>query len=207
MKPVIIVTGVPHSFTSMISKFLIDNGAFTKEIWDNPKWDMSYSRFEEKDLQHFVNKRKQFKQYNLKSYFNSLPKDEIVMAKMPLCIYFINELDKYTNRKIKVVYVLRNPEQIILSSMEKSRKSFIYYFQRMSWLYDFMVDCKFELLPFVSERIKKDGDKLISFCELDPPKIIYSSVRKMTQRNPTYLKYRFANFFWKLLSKFFNVFK
>ncbi|MEJ2629155.1 MAG: hypothetical protein P8078_11425, partial [bacterium] len=75
-KPFIIINGVPHSYTSMISKFLIDNGAYTKEIWDNPKWDISYSRFEEKEMQNFVNTRKKFKDYDLTGYFDSLPKDK-----------------------------------------------------------------------------------------------------------------------------------
>jgi len=206
-KPFIIVNGVPHSYTSMISKFLIDNGAFTKELWDNPKWDFPYSRFEEKDMQEFVNARKKFKNYDLTSYFDSLPEDEVVMAKHPLSIFFINELDKFTDRKIKVVYIIRNPEQIILSSMDKGGKSFIYYFQRICWLHDFMVDCKFELLPFIAERIKKDGKRLLDFCELSTEKIDYSSVRSMEKRKPTYLKYRFANFFWKRLNKFFKVYK
>lgn len=205
-KPFIIINGVPHSYTSMISKFLIDNGAYTKEIWDNPKWDISYSRFEEKEMQNFVNTRKKFKDYDLTGYFDSLPKDKIVMAKHPLSIFFINELEKYTDRKIKVVYTIRNPEQIIMSSVEKSGNSFIYYFERICWLYDFMVDCKFELLPFVAERIRKDGKRLLDFCELSPGKINYNSVRSMDRRKPTYAKYRFANFFWKRLSKFFRIF-
>lgn len=55
--PIVIVCGVPHSYTSMISKFLKDNGAYSQETWDNPKWNLSYSRHEDKELQTFVDKR------------------------------------------------------------------------------------------------------------------------------------------------------
>jgi len=206
MKPFIVISGVPHSYTSMISKFLMDNGAYTKEVWDNPKWEMPYHRFEEKEVLKFVNARKKFKKYDLTDYFNSLPTDKVVVAKVPLSIMFINELEQFTDREIKVVYVLRNPEQIILSSLDKSDKSFIYYFERISWLHDFVVECKFELLPFISERIKKDGKRLLDFCELPSDHINYDSVGSMEKREVSYLKYRFANFFWKRLSKFFKVF-
>lgn len=206
MKPVIIVTGTPHSYTSMISKFLIDNGAYAKETWDNPKFNMKYSRYEDKDIQDFVNQRKKFKKYNLTDYFKSFPDNQVCITKMPLSIYFVNELDKFTTRPIKVIYVMRNPEQIILSSMEKGGKSFIYYFQRMSRLYDFMVNCKFDLLPFVSERIKSDNKRILEFCKLSPNKIDLSSIKKLHHRKPTYLKFRFANFFWKRLSRFFRLF-
>ncbi len=207
MKPIIIVNGVPHSYTSGISKFLIDNGGYAKQIRKNPKYNIHYPTYEEQELQEFVEKKKKFKDYDLKSYFEALPADEVIIAKEPLSIFFLDELKKYTKRKIKVVFVMRNPEQIILSSMEKGGKSFIYHFNRISWIYDFMVDCDFELLPFIAERIKKDGPRLLEFCELNPNKIDYSSIRKFSKRKPKYFKYRFANFFWKRLSKFFKVFK
>lgn len=207
MRPIIIVCGPPHSYTSMVSKFLIDNGGYANEIRQNPEYDINYPTYEEKELQKFVKNRKRFSKYNLKHYFKSLPNDEVIIAKEPLSIYFMNDLAKYTSRKIKFVCVMRNPGQTILSSMDKSGKSFIYYFQRLSWLYDFMVDCEFELLPFVSERIKKDGPRLLKFCELNPDKINYGSIRKFSKRKPKYIKYRFSNFIWKKLSKLFNVFK
>lgn len=207
MKPIIIVNGVPHSYTSGISKFLIDNGGYAKQIRENPKYDIPYSTYEEQELQEFVEKKKIFKDYDLKSYFDSLPEDEVVIAKEPLSIFFLDDLKKYTGRDIKVVFVMRNPEQIILSSMEKGGRSFIYHFNRICWIYDFMVDCDFPLLPFIAERVKKDGPRLLKFCELNPDKIDYSSIREFSKRKPKYIKYRFANFFWKRLSKFFRVFK
>ena len=205
-KPFILICGAPHSFTSMVSKFLIDNGAYVKELWGETTKKFKYYRYEELETHNFVQKRKKFKKYDLTGYFNSIPKNKVVMAKEPGIVYFIKELAQFTNRKVKIIYVMRNPEQIIMSSMEKSKRSFIYYFEKIIWMYDFIVECDYEVLPFMAERIKEDGKRLLDFCELSPRKINYSSVRSMKKRKPTYLKYRFANFFWKRLSKFFRVF-
>jgi len=190
----------------MISSFILDNGAYANEIWDNPKYHLSYTRLEERELQNFVSKKTKFKDYDLKNYFASLPTDRVAMAKAPLATFFINDLAKYTKREIKVIYVIRNPEQIILSSIEKSNKSFIFYFERIAWMYRFMVDCQFEVLPVIAERIKKDGKKILEYCELPSDNINYDSIKPLKSRKPNYLKYRFANILWKRLSIFFEVF-
>lgn len=206
MKPFILICGVPHSYTSLISNFLIDNGAFSKEIWDNPKYDLNYSRYEDKEIQKFVGKRKKFQKYDLTHYFDSLPSDKVIVAKAPLSTFFLNELQQFTNRRIKVVYVIRNPEQVILSSMEKSGKSFIFYFERIAWMHRFIVHCDYDVYPFIAKRIRKDAKKLLEFCELPVSKIDFSSVKPLKERKPTYKKYRFSNFIWKRLSRLFRVY-
>jgi len=60
MKPIILVCGTPHSYTSLTSKFLIDNGGFTTHLWDNPKFDLPYSRYENKEIQDFVKRPEKF---------------------------------------------------------------------------------------------------------------------------------------------------
>ena len=203
--PIVIVCGVPHSYTSMISKFLKDNGAHSQETWDNPKWNLSYSRHEDKELQTFVDKRSKFQKYDLAGYFKSFPVDQVGLSKAPLSTFFLNELPQYTDRKIKVVFVMRNPEQIIQSSLEKSGKSFIFYFERIAWMYRFIQDCILEVLPFMAERIKQDATRLLDFCGLEVDEIDYSSIRSMQHREVSYIKYRFANFIWKKMSRFFRI--
>ena len=206
MKPFILVCGVPHSFTSMVSNFIIDNGAYSKEIWNNPKYNLPYSRFEERVFQEYVDNRRKFKEYDLTDYFDSLPADEVTVAKVPLSVFFINDLSKYTDRTIKIVYVIRNPEQVILSSLEKSRKSFIFHFEMIAWVHRFIADCKFEVFPLIAERIKMDGQQLLNFCELSNKEIKYDSIKPFQTRKPEYYKYRFANFVWKRLSRFFQIY-
>ena len=78
-KPLIIVCGSPHSLTSMIQKFLIDNGAHPGETKEEYAELAQYDKYEDKHIKKFANKRKQFKQHNLKDYINSLPTDCSVM--------------------------------------------------------------------------------------------------------------------------------
>lgn len=208
MKPFILVCGVPHSLTSMVAKFLMDNGAYSKETWDNPKYNsLNYSRYEDKDIQNFVNKRKNFQNVNLTDYFISFPNDKVIMAKAPRAAFYINEFRKYTKRKIKVVYVMRNPEQIIISSMEKSKKSFIFYFERIVWMYRFITDCQYEVLPVIAERLQQDAKRLLEYCELPVKQIDTSSIKPIRSRKADYIRYRFANAIWKFLSKMFILYQ
>lgn len=213
-KPIILTCGTPHSYTSMTSRFLMDNGGYCDDTWDNPKYDLNYSRYESKEIQEFVYNRKNFKSKDLMEFFASLPKDKIVTLKAPLLIFFINEIDKYTDREIKVVYVFRNPQDIIMSSMDKSKnKSFIYYYEKLCWTYNFMVKCKFPVYPLVAERLLQRNEDtakhLLEYCGLYDGDINFQSIdpNKTRYREPTYIKYRFANFLWKRLSRFFNVYE
>jgi len=206
-KPFILVCGMPHSYTSMVSKFLIDNGIYVKGICGSPNEKINYFKYEELEINNFVKEGKKFRKYDLTDYFNSLPEDKVVMAKHPDVIFFGKEFTQLTNRKIKIVFVMRNPEQIIMSSMEKSKRSFIYYFEKMVWIYDFIIKSDYEVLTFMAERLLKDGKQLLKFCELSTKDIDYSAIKPqlIKQRKPTYLKYRFANFIWKRLSRLFQI--
>ncbi|KAB1062667.1 hypothetical protein [Salibacter halophilus] len=210
-KPIILICGVPHSFTSMTANFLMNNGGYCDDTWDNPEFDLNYSRFESKELQLFLRDRKNFKDRDLSEFFDNLPKDKVVTLKAPMLIMFINEFEKFTDRPIKVVFVFRNPEDIILSSMNKGKKkSFIYFFERISWLYDFMVSSNLPVFTLVSERLlnknEDDARRLLDFCELNRDAIDFSTIdsKKTKKRKVTYGKYRFANFFWKRLASFFK---
>lgn len=223
MKPIIIIAGVPQSYTSIISKFLLDNGAYQdkEDMMGEPGDVLNYERFESKTLEEYVKKRRVFKQGDLSVFFESLPEDEVVVLKLPFIIQFINELDQFTNREIRLIYAQRNPQDTILSSMNKVRKrnpkkqkfDFIYYFERIVWYYNFMVDCKFPTFPLITEKLlKKDkytSEALLEFCYLKTDNINYESIdpAKIKKKKPDYVKYRFANFLWKRLSRLFQVYK
>ncbi|MBN2173370.1 MAG: sulfotransferase domain-containing protein [Bacteroidales bacterium] len=213
MKPIIIIAGVPQSYTSMVSKLLIQNGGFSDDTMGDPNEVLDYERFESEKIDAFVQNRKKFKKDDLTEFFQSLPEDRVIILKLPFIIQFINELKAFTHREIKVIYVFRNPQNIILSSMNKWGRSFIYYFERMVWFYDFMVDSQYPVFPLVAERLlKKDEDlvkRLFEFCDLKPETVNYDGIdeSRIKSRPPTYLKYRFANFVWKRLSELFRVYK
>lgn len=87
-KPFIGICNAPYSYTSKVSKFLNYSGAYTNDVWDN-KWELSHSRFEEEELQKYVELRKNFKNYGISSYFAFLPEDKIKMVKVPLSIFLL----------------------------------------------------------------------------------------------------------------------
>ena len=213
MYPIILTCGTPHSYTSMTSKFLQDNGGYCDDNWDNPKFHLPYSRFESKEIQEFVYARKNFKKHDLTEFFKGLPTDKIVTIKAPLLINFVNELSEFTDRDIKVVFVFRNPQDIILSSIDKKNKGFIYYFERLAFNYQAMVDCKFPVFPLVAEKLLlKDehvAKSLLEYCGLYKGEINFSSIKtkEVKKRNTSFLDFRFSNFFWKRLARFFMVYE
>ncbi|MCB2221777.1 MAG: sulfotransferase domain-containing protein [Bacteroidetes bacterium] len=213
MKPIIMLTGLPQSYTSMVSKFLLDNGGFSNDLMGDPNEVLPYERFESKNLEDYIKQRKWFKNPDLSSFFDALPEDRVVTLKMPFIIQFINDLPKYTNRKIKVVFIVRNPQDTILSSMKKSGRSFIYFFERMVWYHNFVANCKLPVYMLIAEHIliqnESTAKALLDFCELKSTDINFSGIdqTKIQLREPTYVRYRFANFFWKKLSFLFRVYK
>ena len=223
MKPIIIIAGVPQSYTSIISKFLLDNGASQddNDLMGDPGDVLDYERFESKSLEEYVKKRRGFKHGNLSEFFESLPENKVVVLKLPFILQFINELDQFTNREIRLIYAQRNPQDTILSSMSKVKKSnpknekfdFIYYFERIVWYYNFMVECKFPTFSLITEKLLKQdqytSEALLKFCKLDTTNVNYRSIdsSRIKMKTPTYIKYRFANFLWKRLSRLFQVYK
>jgi len=208
MKPIVLVTGVPHSMTSMVTKFLLDNGGYCPDLWDDPQYDLPYSRYESYEIQKFLRKKWEFKNYDITKYFDSLPEDKVCVIKAPRLIEFINDIN-YSKRPIKVVYVMRNPRDIILSSIDKSGRTFDYYFNRIQSLYTFMVWCKFKQKVVISERIAQkrrfDCEDLLNYVELDSQDINFDGIdtKKIGERKPTYLKYRISIFLLKRLRKLF----
>lgn len=212
-EPIIIVTGPPQSYTSLVSKFLHDNGGYSNDQMGEANKILPYQRFESKNLETFVKTREKFRDADLTTFFNQLPKDKVITLKLPFILQFINELDQYTDREIKIVYCLRNPQDIILSSMKKSKKSFIYFFERIVWYHHYLGNCKFNTHILSTEQLltknKFAAENLLDFCHLNSSQPNFSCLdsKKIFKREPSYLRYRFANFIWKRLSFLFGVYK
>jgi|GEM_PF-1682834 len=206
-KPIILVVGHPHSMTSMIAKFLLDNGAVTGEdlINENLK-NIKYPRYEDRSFVQVVRDMTKFKKIDkeaLTAYLEQFPKNENILLKAPMGAFFIDTiLDCVKGRPVKVVYVLRNPADVIKSSIEKGspQKNFMSYFHRWCDMYMACTDYE-DLLPFMAERIYQDGRRLLDFCDLPRDDINFDSV-KLRKRHTTFLKHRIKNFWWKRLYTF-----
>lgn len=214
LNPILLVTGVPHSFTSAVSNFLLDNGAVTVDLTEHDTSERAnYRKYESRELIEYTQERMKFRKSDLTKYFSKIPDNQVVLLKYPLAIWFSEEIQSFTERPVKVVFVMRNPRDIIASNIEKSGTSFIYNFERTSWLYAKMASCELPTFTLISERLLQ-GDqglakRLLNFCSLDTGNVSFESIdpSKIQYRSPRYVNYRFWNFLWKRLSFLFMVVK
>ena len=193
-KLLIVVLGVSNSYTSMVAKFLLDNGAVGGEFC--PERDEEYPRYENRYLKEYEdgmltvgNKTKP-----LEDHINSL-EDDVVMIKGSDIGY---DLDKFSfNRRVKVVYCLRNPRNVIDANIERKNYGFTYYFDRYCNFYDMMMD-QCQVYPLITERIMIDSRSLLDYCGLFGMSD-FSSIGTFKKRNASYIKHRAKSFFKKRL--------
>jgi len=207
-KLLIVVLGVSNSYTSMIAKFLLDNGAAGGEFC--PERDDEYPRYENKYLKLYEDSMQKFEWYNLRNaqleledHINSL-EDDVVMIKGSWIGY---DLRKFNfNRRVKIVYCLRNPKDIIDANMERSNLGFAHYFDNYCDFYD-MITKQVDVFPIITERIREDFPELLVYCELlegegydyfydDMMRCDLSSIKPFKKRNASYIKHRIKSF-WK----------
>lgn len=215
VKPIVIVCGAPHSMTSMVQKFLMDNGAHAHDIWENTQYQMHYNRYESKALQEFVMEKKAFKSSSLESFFENLAKDKVICMKAPMAAFFLEDIRAHVkDRTVRVVYVLRNPKDQIMSKIEKSSSpynTFSYSFELYSATYDMCAQYSYDMLPVMSERILNKNihtmKRLLEYCELYRGTIITDSIttKMVKTRTMSYVRYRRLNFFWKRLARILNM--
>lgn len=206
---IILIVGSPHSYTSAITKLLIDNGANVPDIyedpeWNNPKWNMMYDHNESIYLQKYIRTKWLFKEVEINIYLRSLPPRAVNVLKMPVMAFFVNDIDL----PIKVVYCMRNVADIVASSENKVKKGFLYYYNRNTFIYDSIISCKHPVHICMTERVL-NGDtnairQLFDFCGIyiNERSYITDGLKKVKKQNRIFLKYRISNFIVKQLSKF-----
>ena len=197
MKPIIFVVGVSNSLTSMVIKFLLNNGAYGGEF--SPERDGKYPRWENKELKMFEDGHGIVR---FVEYLQTLPEDKVCALKGSITAYWIRLFK--VNREIKIVYVLRNPANTIASNLEKGTGNFIRFFQRYCDFYRLMT-YPGDVLPFMAERIWYDYKRLLEFCELPTDVVTFNDIQQFKKRNFKYIQHRFSNFWWKRLNAFFKI--
>ncbi len=205
-KPIILVVGAPHSYTSMVSSFLLSNGGYNESIDHGSRDTLDYDKYEDARMLEFADNAVKFKKTDIEGYLESLPTDKTVIIKVPRLLFFI---DTIKNHRVKVVYVMRNPEDNIRSHMLKNSWSFVNIFNKYCWYYDFAVHSPYPIFTLQSERlIRKCHDtasRLLEFCGLANETINFETIQPIKIKRPSYIKYRFSNFVWKKISVLFKL--
>lgn len=162
MKPIIIVCGANHSKTSQLMEIIMELGKNTLWVGDvsKDKHDVTpYNKYENKIFAdickpkfnlHYVKKSNE----TFSSFFAGLPKDKTVVLKYPKSIFVMNDIIKAAGeRKVKIIYVLRDISDTIISTAIKTDKGKLPVFEdirntlqiaeyyRRSLTVSFLYDC------------------------------------------------------------------
>ena len=191
MKPIILLCGPPHCYSSMTAKFLLDHGAITGEC----KKGILYPTYEDRFVANWVKKGRI---QALRTYLNKMPADKTIIFKVGGLSFAVKRFLKATDRYVKIVMLIRNPRDVSMSSMEKWGGNFIQYFNRYCSHYDALLNLDVPFMPFITERIQYDGWQLLAFCELYRTPYKY---RKLKPREFNLIHHRCINFFFKHLGK------
>jgi hypothetical protein len=122
-----IIVGAPHSYTSVVAKFYIEQLGYKRtsekeSLLDYEVFEPDYSikdGFRYKELAEDINSND--------GYVYKLPLLPLIYDKL---IPLLKNIDK-----IEFIYVIRNPADILASSNEKGRYDMNYYFMRMTLIY------------------------------------------------------------------------
>jgi len=130
----------------------------------------------------------------LRDYLEDLPADKTIVFKVGDLGLHVTCFLRATDRYTKVVMLLRNPRDLIISSLDKRGGSFTQHFIKYCANYDALLQLDVPFMPFITERLAYDGWKLLAFCELYRTQVI-DVPYKPKQFN--YNKYKVLNFIFK----------
>ena len=227
-KPLILIVGAPHSMTSMIARFLISNGCGSgldeTKISGYKGKKVTYIGAEDWPLKEAVARMRRWKHDkkshdSLKRYFYILPDDEVIIMKVPWAALFLDKIAEYSNKPIKIVYCLRNPHDVMISSFEKQKiynsktelhdKNFFRLYHLYNTLYKMTVQSEFPLHILPVERLANKDEtlarELLWFCLRGDiqRETNWSTIetRHIKKRKYVYLSYRMSNFVFKMVDR------
>ena len=185
-KTLIIVSGTNHSGTSAVAKFLMDNGAVSGNCESSVSDILPYQKYEDQMFVQwctqkigfpdaFENKKEITDDMMIDYLSNDLGNADVIMLKYPKAALLLEEIEKIAEaaeRKLRVVWALRNPYEAITSSVEKTGNKFDQEFFYYAATWDMVTNWRGELYPVLIERLIRyeiDVDKLLQFCGLFNP--------------------------------------
>ena len=220
IKPLIFVLGAPHSMTSMTIRFLKANGlgsGLTEDKISGYKGDdVTYISSEDWAIRIATIRMKKFKfdkieDQELKWYFKLLPKDETIVVKVPWSVFFLDKLQSYTKKPIKIVYCLRNPHDVFVSTFEKENYKFTFFrlFHLWNQMYKAAIESKYPIFMLPVERLANKDEtlarELLWFCLRGDiqRETNWSTIetRHIKKRKYVYLSYRMSNFVFKMVDR------
>lgn len=199
-KPIIIVCGMPQSYTSAITRFLWKNGARLYHEKSNFTAALPYDKFESAELEDYVARRWKFQTPpDMTDFFARMP-DETIVLKYPTIFWFLHSIRRFTDRELRIVWCVRNPIKNLMSCNDKNGWGYERNSAKYSYAWEAMLktDCHI----CFTERILAHNDKaardLLDYCGLAPDEINYDGIR---QRKPKvgYIRYRLRNAILKRL--------
>lgn len=188
----IIICGIAHSYTSLTAKFIKDNGGEFIEFRQGYSDILKYEGHEDNELMEWAEGKKKFnnKMFNVRD----------IIAKYPEVCYFLDSIPE----NVKIVFCLRNPEDVINSHYSKYRRGFFITFNKFTHIWNNAAKARQDVYILMTERLieKNEGEakRLLDFVGLNPKNIIFD-FDKINNRRRDYKSYRLHNLIWKILYK------
>jgi len=181
----ILVCGNARGHTSAITNLLVDNGIEPYKL-ENKISEWGYDVFENDSLADFIHKKEKFNSGEL-----ILP-DENKVIKHPFAVFFLDKIK--CEGELKIIYVIRNVNDVIISSAEKSKKYNVeYYYHRYVESHRQIAATQYDVLPVISERVlqyEKDARRMLEFCGLRVDKINMKNIKPLRTRSYAEIRLR-----------------
>ena len=188
----IIICGIAHSYTSLTVKFIKNNGGKFDEFIEGDNDILKYNIYEDVELSEWIKKKRRL----INPKFNK----RNIISKYPEICYFLDDIPK----DVKIVFCIRNPEDLINSHYIKYKRGFFITFNKFTHVWTNVSRAKQDVYVLMTERLieKSDGEgrRLLNFVGLNPEKIIFD-FDKINIRKRGYKTYRLYNLIWKILYK------
>jgi hypothetical protein len=138
--------------------------------------------------------------YDLRPFFESLP-DRVVVLKYPTAGFFVEDIQKQTDREVRVVYCLRNPLDNLISMSQKRDKPVEYFLLRSAGMYDEIAGFP-RVFPVLTEQLLLKNEfvagELLKYCSLSTESINFAGLEP-PKKKKGFLNYRVTNFIIKRL--------
>ena len=180
-KPIIVICGANHSGTSMVTKLLLDNGGWTGEL----EAGGLYPQYEDEDFKRFSTDMMGMTGGDGEGLRKKELPDKVVVFKYPSSYMTLGMLKNVFDRKMKVMYVVRNPSAVIKSTMDKTGNSSNTTFQVICSAHQFVANFDGEVKVVMFERLLqgKDVKELLSYCGLKPKEIDMTAIKPKMVRH------------------------